>query len=313
MDALYEQLKNYGHVRANVSLARFSTFKIGGPAKFLIEIKEADNLVAVLNWLSGEGVEFFVLGGGSNILFPDEGLDKVAIKIQSTKYQIQDIKIIADAGVSLAQIVNEATQAGLTGIEWGAGIPGTIGGAVRGNAGAYGEDVAQNLEKVEVWQSGQVTELKAEECEFGYRESLFKHSAAVVLRAHFKLIPGDKNEILKKVQGYILDRSAKFPRFPSAGSFFKNLSLADFAGDKSKLPEKFLQVGKVGAAWLIDQCGLKGYTVGGAKISDEHANFIVNFNGATQSDVLTLVEKVIKEVYNKYGVELDSEVEIVKL
>jgi len=312
MDTLYQQLKNYGHVRANVLMSKYTTFRIGGSVRFLVEVSETEKFVGLLNFLSGEGVEYFVLGGGSNLLWKDEEYDGVVIKILNTKFFVQNTQIIADAGVPLALIVNAATQNSLTGMEWAAGIPGTVGAAVRGNAGAYGQDTAQDLEKVEVWRSGQVVELKKEDCGFGYRESGFKNNGDIILRAHFKLAAGDRVEILKKTQGYIAERVGKFPHFPSAGCFFKNISLDKFPGNKSQLPEKFVKVGKVGAAWLIETAGLKGYTVGGAKISDEHANFLVNFNGATQADVLTIFEKVKEEVYNKYGVELEPEVEIVK-
>ena len=197
-------------------------------------------------------------------------------------------------------------------MEWAAGVPGTVGGAVRGNAGAFGESVSDSLVSVEVYRNGEILEISNQDCEFGYRESIFKHSDDIVLSAKFKLRLGDKAEVMKKVQENISYRFGRFPAYACAGSFFKNLPLAVWPGDKKDLPEKFLQVGKIGVAWLIDQCGLKGYTVGGAKVSDEHANFIINFNHATQADVLAVVEHVKSEVYNKYEIELEEEVQIVE-
>jgi len=312
MDELYQQLKNFGTVKTNAVLAKYTTFKIGGTAQYLVEVNDSDKLVALLNFLSGQGVEFFILGGGSNLLLPDQEMDKVFIKIATNKLSAEGDAIIAEAGLPLARIVNEATKNSLSGLEWAAGIPGTVGGAVRGNAGAYGSDTSRNLSRVDIWRDGAVVTLQPEECGFNYRDSIIKHSQDVVLRAYFKLIPSTSAEIVSKTQSYIMERAGKFPPFPSAGSFFKNIILSKFPGDHSILPEKFVKVGKVGAAFLIEKCDLKGFAVGGAKISDEHANFLVNFNGATQADVLAVMEKAKEEVYNKYGVELEPEVEIVR-
>lgn len=311
MEAIYKQLKNYGIVKINKELSKCTTFRVGGPARLYVEVSETEKLVGLLDFLTGEGVDYFILGGGSNLLFSDDGYEGVVIKIKTSKLSIENNIICADAGVLLAQVVNLAAQDSLSGMEWGAGIPGTIGGAVRGNAGAYGSDTSKTLNKVLVWSNGEVFEKEAKDCNFGYRESDFKRNGEVVLRAWFTLLKGDKSEILKKTQEFIMDRVGKFPPLPSAGSFFKNIFTEDFKGDRNILPEKFVSIGKVGAAWLLDQCGLKGYAVGGAKISDEHANFIVNFNNATQSDILKVVEKAKEEVYNKFGVELEEEVQII--
>ncbi|MFA6486504.1 MAG: UDP-N-acetylmuramate dehydrogenase [Candidatus Magasanikbacteria bacterium] len=312
MDPIYDHLKTFGAVKTNVPMSKHTTFRIGGPARFLVSVSDTEKLIALLNFLTGEGVDYFALGGGSNILWKDDEYDGVVIKMDNRNLKIDGNKISADAGVSLALVVNTATQNGLSGLEWGAGIPGTIGGAVRGNAGAYGGDTGQSISAVEVWRSGEVVSLNRGDCGFNYRESNLKNNGDIVLRAHFMLTPGDQAEIVKKTQGYIIERASKFARDPSAGSFFKNILLDQFPGDKNILPEKSLKVGKVGAAFLIENAGLKGYSVGGAKVSDQHANFIVNFNNATQADVLAVVEKVQKEVYDKYGVELDPEVEIVR-
>ncbi len=312
MDSLYKQLKDFGQTKSNIPLAKYTTFKIGGTARYLVEIDDTNKLVDALNFLSGEGIPYFVLGGGSNLLFSDNEYDGVVVKVATRKNSIVGNNISIDAGLPLALLVNMCSQNGFTGMEWAAGIPGTIGGAVRGNAGAYGGSTADSLVSVTVWRDQDVTQLSPVECSFGYRESIFKHNSDVVLSAEFTFVPGDKAAILQKSQGYILERSAKFPRFFSAGSFFKNFDLKNYHGDQSLLPEKFLQVGKVGAAWFIEQSGMKGRAVGDAKVSDEHANFIVNCNNATQTDVLNLVEQVKEAVYNKFGVELEPEVQIVK-
>lgn len=313
MFTLNKQLKEYGHVRANVPLSKFSTFKIGGLAQFLVEVEKTDNLVRLLNFLTGEGNNFYILGGGSNVLFSDEGFEGVVVKIKTAGLSVNGETIEADAGVMLGLVLNSAVKNDLTGLEWSAGIPGTVGGAVRGNAGAMGKDVSCNISAVEIWSNGEITRLTKDECGFAYRESFFKqNSEQVILRAWFGLQKGDPKDILKEMQGYLTSRTGKFPKYPSAGSFFKNIEIDKWPGDKKLLPEIFVQRGKVPAAYTIDQAGLKGLGVGGAKMSDEHGNFLINFSNATQNDVLAVVEKVKEAVYNKFGVELEEEVEIIK-
>ena len=295
-----------------------TTFRIGGSVFALIEVDETEKLVKLLDFLRGENQEYFILGSGSNILWKDEDYEGVIIKIKTQEIDIkslfadkQESEINIDAGVLLAQLVNTATQNDLTGLEWGAGIPGTIGGAVRGNAGAFGGCIGGVIESVRVYRDGEVIELKLEECDFGYRESIFKENSDVILSTKVKLKKGDKKEILSQVQEYLKYRSGRFAPFPSAGSFFKNLPLSVWEKDKKILPLKFLEINKIAAGWLVDEVKMRGIEIGGAKVSDEHANFIVNFNKATQKDVLELIEDIKLKVYNKYGIELEEEVQII--
>jgi len=312
MHEFYKQLKEFGHVRLNEPMSKHTTFKIGGSADFFIEVNDNDKMVKLLNCLNDEGIEYFILGGGSNLLFSDEGFRGVVIELRTKNLELrtQDT-IVADSGVLLSQVVGEALKNGLSGLEWAAGIPGTVGGAVRGNAGAMGKETAVNLEKVEVWRDGEILELKAEECGFSYRGSIFKKNNDVVLRAWFKLKVGDKKEILKKMQEYLAQRKGKFPTEPNAGSFFQNIHIKKWPGKLEDLPPLFVERKKIPIGWLVEQVEMKGFTVGGAKISEQHGNFIVNFNKATQQDILTIVEVLKEKIYNKFGVEIESEVEIV--
>lgn len=315
MDPFYEKLKEFGDVKINESLAKHVTFKIGGPARFFISVSKTDGLVELLNYLTGEGTDYLILSGGSNLLMNDEGFDGLVIKIATNAMP----KIIpggsgfdleVEAGVSLGLVVSLAAKNSFKGIDWGIGIPGTFGGAVRGNAGAMGREISSILNWVEIWRDGEVLRLQPQECGFTYRESNFKHNQDVILSASIHLEPGDKKEIMEKMQGYLKQR--KHTPFPSAGSFFKNLKLHQWPGDKKDLPELFLQRGSVPVGWITDQLGLRGLVVGGAKISDEHGNYIINFANATQADVLSLVEEIKQKVYNKFGVELEPEVQIIK-
>ncbi len=310
MQELYKELKNYGHVRPGALMSKYTTFHIGGPVQFMVEVKENDKLVVLLNYLMGEGISYFVLGGGSNLLWQDDEWEGVVIKVQSEKIKVQNNVIEAEAGASFAAMVMTAVQNNLAGLEWAAGMPGTVGGAVRGNAGAMESDTGRSLERIEVWRDGEVMILKPEDCEYGYRDSAFKRNTDVILRAWFKTVPGDKIALMQTMQATIRGRNGKYPASPSAGSFFKNIDVSAWSGDRSKLPEKFLTTGKIPAGWINEQNGLKGFAVGGAKVSDEHGNFLINYNGATQQDVLGVVEEVQKRVYDTFKVALDTEVVI---
>lgn len=315
MPALNKELQKFGRVKINAPLAKFSSFKIGGPVEFLIEVAETDKLVALLNFLSGEGIDYFILGGGSNVLFPDEGLRGAVIKINNEQLTTNNLTIEAEAGVKLSDVVGASIQAGLTGFEWAAGIPGSVGGAVRGNAGARyafcGGELKDCITSVSAWRNGEVVELTNAECAFGYRDSLFKHEPTVVLGMTIELSPGNKLESLKMAEKIIAERQGKQASDPSAGSFFKNVFLTEWKRDPGELPERFLNYKKIAAGWLIEQAGLKGYRIGQAMVSQSHANFIINLGGATQADVLAIVEKVKTMVYNKFGIALEEEVQFV--
>lgn len=315
MNQFYQKLKEFGRVKTNEPLAKHVTIKIGGPARFFISVNKTDLLAGLLNYLKNEDINYLILGGGSNLLISDEGYDGLVINISSNETPKVapaenkfDLEI--DAGLSFGAVVNFAAQNSWQGLAWGIGIPGTMGGAARGNAGAMGMDTSRVLQWVEVWRDGEILKLSAAECGYGYRDSNFKHNQDIILRACLRLEAGDKQVIMAKMREYLKQR--KHTPFPSAGSFFKNVKLAKWTGDKKDLPELFLQRGMVPVGWMTEQLGLRGLSVGGAKISDEHGNYIVNFNHATQADVLSLVEEIKQRVYNKFGVELEPEVQIVK-
>lgn len=312
MDATYKELKKFGDVSSRKILAKLTTFKIGGPAELYIEVSETEKLVELLNFLTGEGLEYLILGGGSNILLPDELMSKVVIRIKTGKISLDGLSIMAEAGVSFGAVVTKAVQSSLTGLEWATGLPGTVGGAVRGNAGAMGGDMAHVLSKVLAWQDGEVLELTPGECAFGYRDSKFKQTSAVVLAAWFSLSPGNQRESLVVMQDILKKRAGHYPPYPSAGSFFKNIPLSAWHGDHSILPPEFVASSRIPVGWVTEQLGLKGLSVGGAMLSREHGNFMINYKDATQADILRVVEVVKAKVYTTYGVELEEEVNIIK-
>lgn len=314
MEELHAKLKEFGDVKINESLAKHLTFKIGGPAHLFISVNQTEKLVELLSYLKEKNISYFVIAGGSNMLMKDAGFDGLVVKIVTNQPpQINmlehGVEIEVEAGVMLSAVVNLAAKNSLTGMSWAIGIPGTFGGAIRGNAGAMGKEIVSVLRWVDVWRDGEVLRLKPEVCDFSYRNSIFKHNKDIILRGCIYLEPGDQKEIMEKMQANLKQR--KHTPFPSAGSFFKNIKMHKWTGDPKDLPELFVQRGTVPVGWITETLGLRGLSVGGAKIAEEHGNYIINFNQATQADVLALVEEIKMRVYNKFGVELEPEVQII--
>ena len=316
IDKLREKLGD--GILENEPLANHCTFKIGGPARYFFVAKSEEEVKRAVEAAAELGLEIFIFSGGSNVLFSDDGFDGIVVKIQNTKYEIQDTKIVAEAGVKLSEVVAAAAKNGLTGLEWAAGIPGTVGGAARGNAGAYGKATGDAVEEVEVLnQESKITKYKKENCKFGYRDSIFKKEGGIILRVVFKLTLGDKKKIKEEMDRILKARGEKIPTDRSAGSFFKNVEATDEIVKIIKerahedMPADFISKGKIPAAWLIDQCDLKGKQVGGAKISEKHANFIVNAGNASAGDVIALASFVKVKVRDEMGVQLQEEVEYV--
>ncbi len=278
--------------KKNILLAPYTTFKIGGPAKYFYIVKSANDLIKVIKWATKNKTPFFILGNGSNILVSDKGFNGLVIKMQNAKCKMQNAKIIADAGIILGKLVNESVKIGLTGLEWAAGIPGTIGGAIRGNAGAFDVSMSDIVERVRALniKTSQITNFKNKDCKFNYRESIFKKNKnSIILSAELKLKKGKTSKNL--IKNYANQRKEKQPmEFFSAGCIFKNPA-------------------KQSAGYLIEQCGLKGKKIGGAMISEKHANFIVNTGKAKASDVKKLIDLCKEKVKNKFKIKLKEEIE----
>ena len=278
----------------NISLAKYTTFRIGGQAKYFFIAKTKKDLILAIQEAKRKKLPFFILGNGSNILISDKGFDGLVIKIQNSKFKILNSKIIAGAGVHLGKLVNESAVKRLSGLEWAIGIPGTVGGAVYGNAGAFKKSMGDVVKEVEVYdtKNQEFKILKNKNCKFGYRDSIFKHNKnLIIVSATIKLKKGNKKEIKKKIKEYLNYKKKTQPlSFHSAGSIFKN----------SK---------NFSAAELIERCNLKGKKIGKAKISEKHANFIINLGGAKAEDVIKLINLIKKSVKNKFGIILKEEIQ----
>lgn len=283
-------------IRENEPLKNHSSFRIGGPADVMFLPKTAEELAGLYKLLLEGEVRHFVMGNGSNLLFADEGYRGAVIKTSG----LNEVNLIAEntlraqCGALLSQTAVFARKHALTGMEFAHGIPGSVGGAVVMNAGAYGGEIKDVAVKtVYLDASGEVREAVGEEHDFGYRHSRFQ-PGEIVLSCDFVLQPGDESEIQNKMSELAAKRKASQPlELPSAGSTFKR------------------PVGGFAAA-LIDQAGLKGLTVGGAQVSPKHAGFVVNIGGASCADVLALMEKIKEAVFAASGIELEPEVRIVK-
>lgn len=282
-------------VEQNVPLSRLTSFRVGGPADYMITAPETA-VSALLKKLKEERVPVLILGNGSNLLVSDRGFRGVVLKIAPPKEPVlrKGDELYTGAGLSLKQLCLTAQREGLSGLEPLYGIPGTVGGAVFMNAGAYGGEIADTLREVAVTDgSGQITTVPSADAALGYRHSRFMETGEVILSAVFALTPDDPARIRERMEEYMRRRRKKQPlEYPSAGSFFKRPE-GHFAGE------------------LIDRCGLRGLSVGGAQISEKHAGFLINRGGASCRDILELSDTVCRIVREKTGVQLEREVQMV--
>lgn len=277
-------------------LAPLTTFRIGGPAALLCRPTDAAQLQKLLELLRQADVRFYCLGRGSNTLFADEGFDGAVVATEALRaVTLTADGIQAQAGASLAAVCRTAQAAGLSGLEFAYGIPGSVGGAVYMNAGAYGGEMKDVVRTVQaICPNGSVAAFENAACRFAYRHSAFEENGAAVLSADFALRRDDPAAIAARMEEYAARRREKQPlEWPSAGSTFKR-------------PQGAF------AAALIDRCGLKGASVGGARVSEKHAGFVINAGGATCADVLALTEKIIAVVREKTGYTLEREIRVVR-
>lgn len=286
-----EIIKKLGksRVKEKEPLAKYTTFKIGGPADLLVEVRKEEELIELIKLIKKLKIPWFILGGGSNVLVSDDGFRGVVIKIANSKYRISNRKVVAGAGLPLSKLVEEAVRHFLTGLEFAVGIPGTVGGAIRGNAGAWQQAIGDKIKRVKILTpEGEVKWLDKKDCGFDYRQSRFKNSGEIILEAELELEKGEVREIKQKISQN-LEKRKNQPSQPSAGCIFVN-------------PKPY------SAGELIDKAGLKGKRIGDAQISVKHGNFIVNLGKAKAKDVVFLIKLIKETVKKKFGVELEEEI-----
>ncbi|OQX71348.1 UDP-N-acetylenolpyruvoylglucosamine reductase [Candidatus Parcubacteria bacterium 4484_255] len=311
-------------IRENVRISPLTTFRIGGLAKYFFEAQNKKELKKVINWAQKQNIPYFILGGGSNILVSDKGFDGLLIKVPAKDIKVKKgrgaLRIVkAEAGVLLSKLIAFSVKRGLSGLEYFIGIPGTVGGAIYGNAGwprnqkSIGDVmVGATL----LMPNGQITKKRADWFKFVYRSSKLKNFGSkkiIILSAEFQLRAGDKNEILQTQEEILSVRKRGIPKGYSCGCVFKNIEIkknhSSFFRFADQLPLAFIKRGSISAGWLIDQCGLRGYKIGGAQISKQHANFIINVDKAKACDVQSLIEIVQRQVKKKFDINLSLEIE----
>ncbi|GFO55932.1 UDP-N-acetylenolpyruvoylglucosamine reductase [Geomonas sp. Red276] len=301
-------------IQENVPLAPYTTFEIGGPARYFATATDVEGLREALLFAKREGVPFAILGGGSNVLVNDDGFPGLVVKISLEGMEFQGVQVEVEAGVDLMELVRSCTAHGLSGLEPLAGIPGQVGGAVRGNAGAYGANIGELCRRVRVLNADtlELEEWETASCGFRYRNSRFKESGGlVVVSALLELIPGKPTEIGQRVETTLAKRAARNLQCErSVGSFFMNPVVSDpLLVERFEMEQKVrCRDGRVPAGWLIDRAGLRSTTVGGAAVSHLHANYLINTGGATAAEVVQLARLVKERVLSATGVELQEEV-----
>lgn len=298
MKNMREELKSQlPKIKFDEALGLYSTFQIGGPADFFYNLENQEELHSLVNFCHAKHIPYFIFGGGSNVLFDDKGFRGLVIRIATKNIKVKGTKITADAGVLVSKLLQESIKHDLTGLEPWIGLPGTVGGAVRGNAGCNGLETKDILTHAEIFNplTGEIKEAKSEYFHFAYRYSKIKRTHEIVLNATFQLKPRkiSKEEQKEMIDNFRLARGTKQPFGKTTGSFFKNPSTQKPAG------------------WLIEEAGLKGKTIGKAQVSEKHGNFFLNLGGATSKDMLKLVNLVKREVKAKFGIELEEEVQII--
>ena len=312
----------------NVDLNNFTSNKTGGIAKFFIKIDNVDDLINTLNNAKKESIPIFVLGGGSNVLINDKGFDGLVVRVLNEKLQInpiddQTFNIVVGAGWNLNNLIMKLQEQSISCIEHLCGIPGTVGGSIRGNCGVgffEMKDVVDKVYNID-WlkfndYNFEIKTYNFNDCGFGYRESIFKRKPNIIWEAN---LIGKKcgSQIIKEIiEKTMTKRLNSQPyEFPNSGSSFKNVSLKNFDShiwnEENLLVINCQDQKQVPAGWLIEQCGLKGFSINGAKISEKHANFIVNFDKATSSDIFNLMQFIQQKVFEKFGVTLESEIQLI--
>lgn len=306
-------------VKKNEPLAPSTIYKIGGPARFFVETHNASEIEEAVRYAAEKHTPFFIMGAGSNTLVSDRGFDGAVIHMTGGAVAIEGERMTVDAGVMMARAAAESARAGLAGFAWAIGVPGSIGGSVRGNSGCFGCEMKDVVESVMIYDSQKAArrELRMAECEFAYRDSLFKrHPGWIILAATFKLKQGDAAAIQEEIRRTSAERAMKQDiGAKSCGCIFKNPSWEHIRETKEALIARFPELERfadqdvIPAAFLIDRAGLKGKQMGRIMISRKHANFFINEGGGTADEVVMLISLVKDAVCRMYGIALQEEIQ----
>jgi len=309
-------------IKKNISLKQKITFRTNGKAKYYLTVRNKNDLLKAVKIAQKRNWPFFILGGGSNIIFAGREYNGLVIEMGKGRslFPIEKDNNCFWAGEKISILSQKFLDNSISGLEWAVGLPGTIGGAVFGNSGAFGQSIGEIIEKVEVFdlRDNKIKFIESEQCQFRYKDSFFKKRGnLIIISVCLKIKKGKKEDIRKKMEENLSYRKENQPlNFPSAGSVFKNFIIRE--KKTIKIPRnlkqdfsEFFKEGFIPAGYLIEKCGLKGKKIGDAKISEKHANFIVNLGKAEATDILKLVRLAKKEVRNKFNIKLEEEIRII--
>ena len=309
-------------IKRNVPLAPFTNFQIGGSAEYFAQVKSTADIEQTLSFSQKNALSVTPIGLGTNILVSDKGIRGLVIRMENTIYRVHKHSgtLLADAGTDWNSLVQNVAKDGWGGLEWGVGIPGTVGGAVYGNAGAFGGEVKDIL----LWalaydtKNNTLVSLKRKDCAFSYRHSIFKTKKYLIVSASFQIQEKDPSLLMHQMKETLQFRKKKHSTaYPTCGSYFKNIL---FNNIPKKIQDELLsspvghlakKYGKIPAGFLIESCGLKGTQRGGARISEKHANFLINYKNATAQDILDLATLVKEKVFFRYNIVLEEEVQYI--
>lgn len=301
-------------VREQVELRNHTRFGIGGIADFFAETALPEAFAAAVRTCSANRFPYYVLGDGSNVVVSDQGYRGIILRFTARNLAREGDSVLADAGASLQSLVDFAIDAGLKGLETLAGIPGSVGAAVYGNAGAYGHSISERIEQVRFFDGQEVRECDNAGCEFDYRESIFKREKEwMIFQVRLALDPASTVALRKTADGIMAVRNEKFPQtMRCAGSIFKNLHLKNLPVDVAvQIPEGVVREGKVASAYFLEQVGAKGMERGGIRIADYHANLIYNTGEGTAADLRALILELKQRIRERYGFDVEEEVQYV--
>lgn len=293
-------------------LARHTRFGVGGPADLFVEAPRVEAFLDALHVARASGLDYAVIGAGTNLVVADEGFRGIVLRFTGGKIEARGPCLVAEAGAELQSLVDQANRLGLGGLESLAGIPGSVGGAVYGNAGAYGRSISDAVSEVYAFDGAMVRGFYHAECEFAYRESVFQRRKGwVILTAEFTLEPGDAAALRRRSEEILALRLKKYPpEMKCAGSIFKNLLWRDLPEALQRVvPAEVVREGKVPAAWFLDQAGCKGLSQGAMRVADYHANLIHNAGGGTARDLCALIAELKRRVRARFGLDLKEEVQ----
>jgi len=303
----------------NVPLAPHSNYRIGGPARYFCEATNEEEIRAGVLFAREQNLRLFVLGGGTNLLISDSGFDGLVLKPSLMQLEAHGNIVTVGAGVLVSDLLKFTIQHSLSGLEWAGGLPGTVGGAVRGNAGAFRGEIKDRVVSVESFDVETLETISRDNvaCQFGYRSSIFKekNGREIILTTKINMIQGERAAIAAGIQDKVNYRLERHPmEYPNIGSTFKNVDLKLVPDEMRDAVAKVVKVDPfpvVPTAYLISEAGLRGTQHGGAQVSQKHPNFIVNLGGATAADVKFLIAVVKERVFEKYGIRLEEEIQLV--